>query len=92
MNNNAKFWSQYRVYRWHLEDLSFSEKFYFCPRIPGNQMGKPLQDLSKKINITNSLPSLLEDKKKLSQSPSHNYYIMLLTVWVSGVAKTYVTA
>lgn len=26
-------------------------------------MGKPLQDLSKKINIANSLPSLLEDKK-----------------------------
>lgn len=40
-------------------------------------MGKPSQDLSKKINITNALPSLLEDKKKLSQSPFHNYDIML---------------
>lgn len=65
MNNNAKFWSQYRVARWHLEALSFSEKFYFYSRIRCNQMGKRLQDLPKKINTTNSLPSLLEDKKNL---------------------------
>lgn len=36
---------------------------------------------SEKIDIANSLPSLLENKKD-SQSTSQNYYMMLLTLLV----------